>query len=111
MTVTEIRRTLIEVLRDAGVSFLGDAKLENAFIDGRFDVNLDQLEVDSLAAMEICIALEANWGMAIVPEDLNRIGSIQALVCAVMTANLQTPMVQDIDESEPALVNVESLSN
>jgi acyl carrier protein len=104
--------SLFEVLRDSGLSFLGDDELENAFIDGRFDLNLGQLEVDSLAAMEICIAIEANWGVAIVPEDLNKIGSIQALACAVMTAiNLQTPMVQDIDESDPALVNVESLSN
>jgi acyl carrier protein len=40
--------------------------------------------VDSLAAMEICIALEANWGTALVPEDLQRVGSLQALVRIVV---------------------------
>jgi acyl carrier protein len=36
--------------------------------------------MDSLAAMEICIGLEANWGAVIVPDDLRRIGSLANLV-------------------------------
>ena len=74
------------MLRDSSVSFLRDENVEEEFIVGRYDVNLDQLVVDSLAAMEICIALEANWGIALVPEDLQRIGSLQALVREVSEA-------------------------
>jgi acyl carrier protein len=86
MKATEIRRSLAEAFRDSSVFFLRDGKLEEEFIEGRFDVNLDQLDVDSLAAMEICIALEANWGIALVPEDLQRVGSLQALVRVVREA-------------------------
>ncbi len=86
MKTTEIRRSLAEVFRELRPYFLRDEKLEEEFINGCFDVNLDQLVVDSLAAMEICIALEANWGIALVPEDLQRIGSLQALVREVSEA-------------------------
>jgi acyl carrier protein len=84
MKETELRRALAEVLRDSSVFFLRDESVEEQFIDGRYDVPLDQLDVDSLAAMEICIALEVNWGTALVPEDLQRVGSLQTLVGVVM---------------------------
>jgi acyl carrier protein len=86
MKETEIRRALAEVFRDSSVFFLQDENVEEQFIDGRYDVTFDQLDVDSLAAMEICIALEANWGTALVPEDLQRVGSLQTLVSVVMEA-------------------------
>ena len=70
--------------RDSSVFFLRDESVEEQFIDGRYDVPLDRLDVDSLAAMEICIALEVNWGTALVPEDLQRVGSLQTLVGVVM---------------------------
>jgi acyl carrier protein len=86
MREMEIRRSLAEVFRDSNVIFLREANVENEFIEGRYDVNFNQLDIDSLAAMEICIAMEANWGTAILPDDLYRIGSLQALVAVVMSS-------------------------
>ncbi|HET6621064.1 MAG TPA: phosphopantetheine-binding protein [Dongiaceae bacterium] len=80
MSDSEIRTAIAELLRDAGIFYLRDENVERDFIDGSFDATLDQLRFDSLAAMELCIALEANWGSALVPEDLNRIGSLRNLV-------------------------------
>jgi acyl carrier protein len=88
VTETEIRASITEVFRDSGVFHLRDQNVEKEFIDGRYDANLDELYIDSLSAMEICIALEANWGTALVPEDLQRVGSLQALVKVVLQAAL-----------------------
>ena len=62
MMETEIRKSLAEVFRDSSVFFLRDENAEEEFIAGRYDVNLDGLDIDSLAAMEICIALEDQLG-------------------------------------------------
>jgi acyl carrier protein len=80
MTDGEIRSLLAELLRDASIFFLRDEKREQDFIDGAYDADLDQLGMDSLAAMELCIGLEVNWGTALVPEDLNKVRSLQNLV-------------------------------
>jgi acyl carrier protein len=80
MSDSEIRTAIAALLRDAGIFYLRDENVERDFIDGSFDAALEQLRFDSLAAMELCIALEANWGSALVPEDLNRVGSLQNLV-------------------------------
>jgi len=106
MKETEIRRSLAEVFRDASVFFLRDENAEEEFIGDRYDVNLGRLDIDSLAAMEICIALEINWGIALVPEDLQRVGSLQALVRAVIEAvndralQAPCPRVQDCQPTQ-----------
>jgi acyl carrier protein len=83
MTDSELRSAIAALLREAGIFYLRDGNLEQAFIDGSFDAELEQLDIDSLAAMELCIGLEVNWGSALVPEDLNRVGSLQSLVRVV----------------------------
>lgn len=80
MTDSEIRLGIVELLRDAGIFHLRDESRELDFVNGSFDVDLDQLRMDSLAAMELCIGLEVNWGSALVPEDLNKVRSLQSLV-------------------------------
>lgn len=88
MDKTQISAALVEVLRESGVFHLRDHDLENQFVAGVYDANLNELDIDSLAAMEICIALEANWGTALVPEDLHRLGTLQALVKTIADASL-----------------------
>jgi acyl carrier protein len=80
MSDGEARAAIAELLRDAGVFNLRDDNLEEDFIAGSVDPEVHQLDIDSLAAMEICIGLEANWGTAIVPDDLSRIGNLATLV-------------------------------
>jgi acyl carrier protein len=36
--------------------------------------------MDSLAAMELCIALETSWNLAVVPEELHNLGSLQKIL-------------------------------
>jgi acyl carrier protein len=80
MSDGEARAAIAELLRDAGVFHLRDEDLEADFIAGLISPEFHQLDMDSLAAMEICIGLEANWGAVIVPDDLRRIGSLANLV-------------------------------
>ena len=80
MTDAELRTEIAQLLRESGIFYLRDEDLERAFIEGAFDANLDQLGIDSLAAMELCIGLEVNWGSTLVPEDLAKVGSLQNLV-------------------------------
>jgi len=77
---------ITEVLRDSGVFDLRDQNVEKEFIDGCYDARLEVMDIDSLAAMEICIALEANWDTPFMPEDLLRVGSLQTLVRIVLEA-------------------------
>ena len=83
MTDQEARSVLAELLRGAGIYFLRDEEREQDFIDGAYNPDLDQLDMDSLAAMELCIELEVNWGSTLVPEDLNKVRSLQNLVRVV----------------------------
>ena len=36
--------------------------------------------MDSLSAMEFCIALENNWGLSIAPVDVGRLGTLDGLL-------------------------------
>ena len=42
MTEPEIRMLIAEVLRDSGVFYLRDQKVEKEFIEGSYDANLDE---------------------------------------------------------------------
>lgn len=80
MSPTERRIQLAEMLTDAGVFYLRDHRLEQRFIAGEVDPKLDELDMDSLAAMELCIALETHWNLPVVPEEIFSIGSLQNIL-------------------------------
>lgn len=80
MTDDEIRHVIADALRYASVpSFAGSAR-EHDFLSGKVDVPFAELEIDSLAVMELCIALEASLGVSVAPADLLAVGSLGALV-------------------------------
>lgn len=79
MTTQEIRELVSQALRYASVPGFDRSETKEAFLSGK-DVALSQLEIDSLAAMELCIAIEANLDVSILPDDLPRLGSLNALV-------------------------------
>lgn len=83
MTDQEVRIMIAEALEYASVIAMRHKELTPVFMEGRVDISMDDLEMDSLAAMELCIAIEANTGMSIVPEDLVRLGTLNRLVDAV----------------------------
>ena len=53
------------------------------FLAGVHDVPIDTLDMDSLAEMEVCIAIEVNAGVSIVPEQLRKIGTLGRLVALI----------------------------
>ena len=83
MTEQEIRTILVEALEYANILSVNEDSLPASFLDGSEDVSLNQLDIDSLAAMELCIALEINAGVSIVPEDLQKMGTLNRLVATV----------------------------
>lgn len=79
MTNSEIRHLLSEALEYASVPGFADSPRQTAFCEGA-DVRMDELQIDSLASMELCIAIETNLDVTILPADLAEIGSLGALV-------------------------------
>ena len=80
MTDPEIRKIIIDALTYASVYRVADTGIAEPFIAGTADMRFDELEMDSLACMELCIALELNAGVSIVPEELDRIATLEGLV-------------------------------
>ena len=83
MTEQEIRTIIVEALEYANILSSDDDSGLPFFLDGSEDVFLNQLDIDSLDAMELCIALEINAGVTIVPDDLQRVGTLNRLVPTV----------------------------
>lgn len=74
------RAEIVELLHACGVFTLRELAVEDAFLAGTADVAISDLRMDSLSAMEFCIALENRWGLSVSPADVNRLGSLAELV-------------------------------
>jgi acyl carrier protein len=74
-----MREELVQVLRESGVYTLREQGIEDAFIAGDADLRLDALQMDSLALMEFCIALETRWGFSVAPDELADVGTLGQL--------------------------------
>ena len=87
MTVSEneVRKLLVRALDDASVFGIRDEALQQSFVDGRRDVAFAELDIDSLARMELCIAIEVETGVVIVPGDLEHMASLGELARAICT--------------------------
>lgn len=83
MTDTEIRQMLVEALHSASVFGLRNDGWTGGSLSATQDVPFADLEMDSLGAMELCIAVEVNTGVSIVPNDLASIGTLGGLAQAI----------------------------
>ena len=79
MTEIEVRSLLSDALEYASVPGFAGGDTQRAFLSGQ-DVRFSELDLDSLAAMELCIAIETNLDVTILPNDLPEMGSLNALV-------------------------------
>lgn len=70
MTEADIRQTIVTGLEQGSCFTLRDRGLRQAFLDGNHDIAFDELAADSLAIMELCIAIEVETGVSILPEDI-----------------------------------------
>lgn len=85
MTDHEIRTIIVEALEYASVFTMKKNDLTAAFLKEKDDIRLSALDMDSLASMELCIAIELNTGVSVVPTDLQRIGTLNRLVETIRT--------------------------
>ena len=83
MSEAEIRTMLVAALASASVFTLRDNGWTEAFLDGTRDVALADMEMDSLAVMELCIAVEVSADVSIVPDELEQIATLGGLVEAI----------------------------
>ena len=85
MTEQQIRAMVVEALEYSNVIALRDKNLTGDFLSGRNEVPLNVLDMDSLAEMEVCIAIEVNAGVSILPEQLRKIGTLARLVALIQS--------------------------
>jgi len=57
---------------------------QNDIRESKDDIEFSIFDIDSLDSMEICISIEINTGITIVPEELNRIKSVNELVSMII---------------------------
>lgn len=67
----KIRQVLVDALEIGSVALIYDPTVRAPFLAGDGDVTLDRLDMDSLARMELCIAVEVETGVSLTPEDLD----------------------------------------
>lgn len=106
MSDSEPRRTIMDALEFAEALGSVDARQRQAFEQGRIDLPLQALELDSLARMEILIALETTHGVVMSPEQLLLHRTLGA-IAAYAQQQAATP-VQARGSGEVALASVAS---
>ena len=63
MEQERIRQVVVDALEIGSVSLIYDPAIRGPFLSGEGDVPLERLDMDSLARMELCIAVEVETGV------------------------------------------------
>lgn len=84
MSEDEIRLMLVEAIDASTIVGLRRSGLMEGFLAGAADIPFAVLEMDSMGVMELCIAVEVNTGVEIVPGELTELGSLAAVVVSIM---------------------------
>lgn len=91
MSLAAVRRTLLESLETTEVTAtLSPARL-SAYADGRQDIALRELRMDSLARMELLIALELEYQAVIGPETFARFRTLDEIAGYVVAHRAAAP--------------------
>ena len=85
MTDLELSNILADALAYASIPGFRDSANEESFRSGNGDLAMSELEIDSLAAMELCIAIEINTGVTLTPADLGELLTLGDLLAKVRT--------------------------
>ena len=80
MDANAIRAVIVDGLEAGAVRKARQEEFRTAFLAGRIAVPMAELEMDSLARMELCIAIEVGTGVSLAPEELDRYDTLAALV-------------------------------
>jgi acyl carrier protein len=87
MTEAQLRELIISALEQAHALGLNNESEKQAFIRGDTDIDFEKLEMDSLAIMHFCIAVETHTGVPIIPRTLKRMRSLYDLVAELSAAS------------------------
>jgi len=74
----QLRIAVLEALKAAVPGAVND-QMRDSFLAGGLNIELARLEMDSLARMEFCIAIELSTGVTLVPPQLAELGSTDAI--------------------------------
>lgn len=81
MKTSPIRLAVFEALRVAAPAAFSD-EMRRSFLAEGSNLELAKLEMDSLAVMEFCIAIELSTGISLLPPQLAELASTDAIeVC------------------------------
>ena len=83
MTDADIRQMIAAGLEQGSCFALRNHGWTESFLAGRRDVAFDEMDIDSLAVMELCIAIEVESGVSILPEELVQCDTLGAVVTLV----------------------------
>lgn len=80
------RTDIVALLHGCGVFTLREYAIEDKFLAGDVDFAIADLQMDSLSAMEFCIALEDRWSLSVSPTEIDRLGSLGDLLARLAGA-------------------------
>ncbi|MGH8713826.1 MAG: phosphopantetheine-binding protein [Casimicrobiaceae bacterium] len=89
MDIASIRMAVFEALTIASPGTFND-EMRRSFLTGDADIALADLEMDSMAAMEFCIALELSIGISLLPSQLAELAT---------TATVERRIREQLDEA------------
>lgn len=82
-TELEARQALVDAMEYAQVFAFRYAGITDDFLAGSADMTIEDLGLDSLSSIELCIAIENKTGVSILLTDLWDIGTLQNLVARI----------------------------
>ena len=83
MTETEIRAAVVSGLAQASAFMFRESGIQAAFLTGEADMAIEDIEMDSLSIMELCIAIELDTGVSILPDEMQQIATLGKLVTVI----------------------------
>ena len=78
METSQLRQAVLDALRAAVPGAFDDA-MGRSFLAGELDVDLAHFDMDSLARMEFCIAVELSTGVTLLPTQLAELATTDAI--------------------------------
>ncbi len=83
MTDADIRQIIANGLEQGSCFALRNNGWKEDFLAGWRDVAFQDMDIDSLAIMELCIAIEVESGVSILPDEIVKCETLGAVAAAV----------------------------
>ena len=79
----EQRALLADILYASGIYSLREEGLEQQYISGNISPSLADLNIDSLAEIELCVSIESELNVSFSPEQIRGWRSVEDLAYAI----------------------------